>query len=226
MDCSTFSQYLDEYGELWHRGLKKQANSVMKELVDRLEKLPTDEERDALIIPLCQEFFARKAQGESPLGHHGRLPYGLEQLVEKTMGRQCDRQGMPRLRWYFELFRYNPTFSERALARLRQALACKDVDQESVNLYFDELLEWLWFGRHHFPEGCIYPTEEYHDLINEGEGLIRKFSLDDQRIASFQHHKRLYDCWDEWKARDKEGSFEDLCDEMGVPFRVTGTYCY
>ena len=55
MDCSTFSQYLDEYGELWHRGLKKQANSVMKELVDRLEKLPTDEERDALIIPLCQE---------------------------------------------------------------------------------------------------------------------------------------------------------------------------
>lgn len=83
MDCSTFSQYLDEYGELWHRGLKKQANSVMKELVDRLEKLPTDEERDALIIPFCQEFFARKAQGESPLGHHGRLPYGLEQLVEK-----------------------------------------------------------------------------------------------------------------------------------------------
>lgn len=168
MDCNTFSQYLDEYGELWHRGLKKQANSVMKELVDRLEKLPTDEERDALIIPFCQEFFARKAQGESPLGHHGRLPYGLEQLVEKTVSRQCDRQGMPWLRWYFELFRGNPTFSEQALARLRQALACKDVDQESINLYFDELLKWLWFGRHHFPEGCIYPTEEYHDLINEG----------------------------------------------------------
>ena len=226
MDYSTFSQYLDEYGELWHRGLKKQANSVMKELVDQLEKLLTNEERDALIIPFCQEFFARKAQGESPLGHHGRLPYGLEQLVEKTMGRQCDRRGMPWLRWYYELFCHNPIFSERALARLRQALACKDVDQESINLYFDELLEWLWFGRHHFPEGCIYPTEEYHDLINEGEGLIRKFSFDDRRIASFQLHKRLYDCWDEWKARGQEGSFEDLCDEMSVPFRATSTYYY
>lgn len=226
MNCITFNRYLDEYAELWRRGLKKQANSVMKELVDQLERLPTHKDRDAIIIPFCHEFFARKAQGESPLGHHGRLPYDLEQLVEKTVSRQCDQHGMPWLRWYFELFRNNPVFSEQAFARLRQALVRKDVDRESVDLYFDELLEWLEFGHHHFPEGCLYATEEYHDLINEGEELIREFPLDDRRIASFQHHKRLYGCWDEWKARDQEGSFEDLCDKMGVSFRTTGAYYY
>lgn len=224
MDYDELRDVVGEYGRLWDLGLKKQANAVMRDLVTEVKAIPSQDERDQLMLTLCAELF----EGDTPPlkeNSHGMLPFGLNKLMEESLARKCEEGTLPWLRWYYELFRSDPN-AKNPIAMLRKALELDDVDQTTIDLYFGKLLDWLWYGHHHFPEGCLYTKDEYDELIEEGEELIRKVSVNPQMIAVFENHKGLYRCWEEWKERGKEGDFAHLCEEQGVRFRPAGSYYY
>ncbi len=271
MDYDELRSAIGEYGRLWDLGLKKQANSVMRSLVAEVDAIPSQNERDQLMLSLCAELFegddpplkkngcsmlpfglnrlmkeslARKCEegtlpwlrwyyelfrsdpsAKNPIAMLKRAPFGLNRLMKESLARKCEEGTLPWLRWYYELFRSDPS-AKNPIAMLKRALELDDADQATVDLYFGKLLDWLWYGHHHFPEGCLYTKDEYDGLIEEGENLIRKFSVKPQMIAAFENHRALYRCWEEWKERNKEGDFAHLCDEQGVRFRPVGSYYY
>ena len=224
MDYDELRSAVGEYGRLWDLGLKKQANSVMRNLVAEVDAIPSQDERDQLMLSLCAELFEGN---DPPLRKNGcsMLPFGLNRLMEESLARKCEEGTLPWLRWYYELFRSDPS-AKNPIAMLKRALELDDADQATVDLYFGKLLDWLWYGHHHFPEGCLYTKDEYDGLIEEGENLIRKFSVKPQMVAAFENHRALYRCWEEWKERNKEGDFVHLCEEQGVHFRPVGSYYY
>ena len=224
MDYDELRSAIGEYGRLWDLGLKKQASSVMRNLVAEVDAIPSQNERDQLMLSLCAELF----EGDDPpLKKNGcsMLPFGLNRLMKESLARKCEEGTLPWLRWYYEQFRSDPS-AKNPIAMLKRALELDDADQATVDLYFGKLLDWLWYGHHHFPEGCLYTKDEYDGLIEEGENLIRKFSVKPQMVAAFENHRALYRCWEEWKERNKEGDFTHLCDEQGVRFRPVGSYYY
>lgn len=224
MDYDELRDAVSEYGRLWDLGLKKQANKVMRDLVTEVKAIPSQDERDQLMLSLCTELFE---SGTPPLrkNGHSMLPFGLNKLMGESLARKCEEGTLPWLRWYYELFRSDPN-TKSPIAMLRKALELDDVDQATIDLYFGKLLDWLWYGHHHFPEGCLYTKDEYDELIEEGEELIRRVSVNPQMIAAFENHKGLYRCWEEWKERGKKGDFAHLCEEHGVRFRPVGSYYY
>lgn len=224
MEYAYFHNQFEEYARMRNLGLKKQANAVLDELAEQLRALHSDAERDALLLPFCQEVCSSETLREELLGGRHRLPFQLESLAEESMRRKCDQGEMPWLRWYYELFRYRP--DTPAYAMLARALDSPSCDQRTVDLRFDNLIEDLWYGNHHFPEGCTLSTQEYHELVAEGNEMLRKNSVDEKRRSAFSYHKALYDCWDAWKAAERPGDFGEFCEQRGVEFRPVGAYYY
>ena len=81
------------------------------------------------------------------------------------------------MRWAFQLFGkyYNPFDPQLELDMfkvLKKAYEHKDCDQKTVDLYFNEILERLYWGAHHFPDGCIITREAYEKTIKTAEMIL------------------------------------------------------
>ena len=74
------------------------------------------------------------------------------------------------MRWAYQIFGnyYNPHDPERehdVYHILERAYMHEQCDQQTVDLYFGQQVELLWWGQHHFPEGCIITREAFEDAV-------------------------------------------------------------
>ncbi len=99
-----FCSAIEHYNDLYQKGLKKQANTYLKDFAAKIKTLDEVEQDDIFyhfISDLCDydryDFLKER--------DNGKIPFALEQSVKNWLYSRCIAGKMPKLRWFFKLFR-------------------------------------------------------------------------------------------------------------------------
>ena len=213
---------IEKYFELYDKGLKKQANIYIKDYVSNFERSVPENERDEIIFSFCREMLDEEKYKKFTQRGNGSLPYELNKLLWNYLKHQCELEKMPQMRWTFQLFgkNYNPFDPNREIINpykiLERAYNHKDCDNQTVDLYFSEQLEWLEWGAHHFPNGCIITKESYDKAVETAEKIIFENYVSPELKKRLVNMKKLYQCFYDFKKNG--GDFYKICEDSGIGF--------
>lgn len=225
MNHKEIAKGINTYYELWDKGLKKQANKVMKETMVQFGKLPEEEQltiASGYCRYVCDELLPNQVKTFCSRIYH-TLPYDAAQCFFKCIKPLADKGEMPYLRWVYEVFGQDIDLLERAYEH-------KECDTKTVQIYFDALLEIFYWGAHHFPEGCCISKEYYKDTLSKCERIVREHGeeLKPGMRDDFVYWKKLYDVWyafEKSDVRDLE-VFYDMCKKENIRFRAPASFYY
>ena len=224
-----FTIEIEKYFEYYNKGLKKQANIYIKSFVNDFEKSVPKSERDEILYRLCREMLDEEKHekflrnGGNKCGYHisCHLPHELNRIVWDYLKRQCELEKMPQMRWIFQIYNthHNP-FDTKAEYNtykiLQKAYKHKECDQKTVDLYFYEQIQWLEWGAHHFPEGCIITKESYEATVKTAKKIIAEKYVCSYLKEALDYFIKLYDCF--YKYTDSGEDVYKLCDKANISF--------
>ena len=171
MDYEQFITEIKKYWDLRKKGLKKQANSFLFTFTKSFKENVPDADTDAILFQFCREYLDEmKFPGDSLPRRH--LPFQLTKLLDNYLCRECEKDQMPQMRWAYQIFgnSYNPhdpMLEHDFYSILKRAYMHEKCDLQTVQLYFREQLDSLWWGQHHFPESCGITEEEFETKKQE-----------------------------------------------------------
>lgn len=231
MTYDEFLAGIGEYWELFEKGLKKQANKFLFGFAEDFKRSVPRDEGDVLLFKFCREYIDGDRFDE-----HKRfglsLPFQLTGLLNDYFTRECKAEKMPQMRWAFQLFGkyYNPHDPKRENLKtydiLEKAYEHPECDQKTVDLYFNEQVEWLYWGAHHFPEGCIIARESYRETVATAEKILSEKTVDPVLIQEFNYYVQLYELFYEWSDGGHKGDFGELCESAGLEFHSVKAFYY
>ena len=231
MTYEEFTAGIGEYSALFENGLKKQANKYLFEFTEEFKKSVTQEQADDILFRFCREFYDEG--GFPELREHGciRLPYQLMGLLHEYLNRECAAEKMPQLRWAYELGgRYynpfDPNLEQDPYDILKNAYEHPNCDQKTVELYFEDQLDDLGFGAHHFPEGCCIAREAYEEDVRIAEMILSEHELPPEFVEELEFYKTLYRVYFEWHDGGRTGDFQKLCEAAGISFTAPRAFYY
>lgn len=229
MNYAQFIEEIQKYCDLRNKGLKKQANQVLFAFTAHFKKTVSEKEADAILFQFCKEYIDEQKFSESVLSYH--LPFQLTELLNSYFIRECEKNRMPQMRWAYQLFgKYgNPHDPEREhnpYHILEQAYAHEQCDQQTVDLYFGAQVNFLWWGQHHFPEGCIITKDAFEDAVRTANTILSEKSVDPALVAEFEYYVKLYHIYFAWKGSGRNGDFYELCHSEGIEFEEIAAYYY
>ncbi len=231
MTYEEFCAGISEYAALWNKGLKKQANKALAEFAEGFRKNVPQDEADKILYRFCREFYDEDKLSE--LKEHGcsRLPYSLMGLVWEYLKRECQAEKMPQLRWayqfggrYFNPF--DPTLEQDPYDILKHAYEHPDCDEKTVRLYFENQINDLDFGAHHFPEGCCIAREAYEEDVKTAEKILAEHDLPREFAEELEYYKTLYQVYFEWLDGGKNGDFDEIIKAAGISFSAPSAFYY
>ena len=222
MDYGQFITEIQKYWDLREKGLKKQANKFLFAFTKHVKEHVSEPEADAILFQFCREYLDEM---KFPSDHLPRrhLPFQMTELLNDYLIRECEKNKMPQMRWAFQIFgRYynphDPKNEHNPYHILERAYAHEECDQQTVDLYFGEQIEFLWWGQHHFPEGCIITKEAFHDTVCTVKRILAEKKVDPESVAEFEYYVKLYQVYFEWHEGGRKGSFHERCEEEGIDF--------
>lgn len=224
---SGLTLYLDGY----EKGLKKQANAYISKFVTGFEHSVSKEDLQSVLEQFCREICDEGKHSRLLNRGNGSLPYDIGRVVWNYLKSQCESESMPHMRWAFQLFgkNYNPFNPQLELDMfqiLKKAYEHKECDQKTVDLYFSEILEQLYWGSHHFPEGCIITRDTYEKTIKTAESVLAEKSVPKKLQKIYIYYCKLYKCFYEYKESGGEKNFFELCEKAGITYKSIPTYYY
>ena len=214
---SIFSSKLELYIDTYTKGLKKQANSEITDLIEFLFELsPTD--RDPLLTRFLSDYCDAHKWDELKKRGSGDMPYELKQYIIVWLTPRCEQKKMPELRWYYELYLDNSTACdcERALAYLDLAYLSSACDQRTTDLLFDSYLGTLDWGAHHFPDGCIIEKDTACYCMKKCDEILDEKPVSEHLVKQLDYYKKLYACFDRFTADGRVRPFDDYLAEAGI----------
>ena len=225
----TYNEFLSgvlKYWELFDKGLKKQANKFLFEFSESFKETVSEENADEVLCRFCREYLDEK---KFPVRRD--LPFQLTGLIYDYINRECEREKMPQMRWAFQLFgkHYNPhdpKNENNPYNILEKAYSHPDCDQRTVDLYFNEQVDWLYWGAHHFPEGCIISKESCENTIKTAETILSENTVDPALVEEFEYYKKLYEIYYGWDENGRNGDFYALCESAGLEFTPVRAFYY
>ena len=225
----TYDEFLSgvlEYWELFDKGLKKQANKFLFQFAESFKKTVSEENADELLFRFCGEYLDEK---RFPVRRS--LPFQLTGLLNDYLNRECECEKMPQMRWAFELFGkyynpHDPQNEHNPYYILEKAYNHPDCDQKTVDLYFNEQVDWLYWGAHHFPEGCIIAKDSYENTIKTAEKILLEKTVDPALVEEFGYYKKLYEIYYGWDESGRNGDFYGLCESAGLQFTPVRAFYY
>lgn len=130
---------------------------------------------------------------------------------------------MPQMRWAFQIFgKYyhpdKPQGNKNPYYILEKAYGHKQRDQETVELYFNEQIEILWWGQHHFPEDSLITREEFENVVETGKKIRTENKVNQGLLEDFDYYVKLYRIYFDWERQGKKDSFYRLCKREGLEF--------
>lgn len=230
MTYDEFLTGLGEYWELFEKGLKKQANKLLFKFAEDFKDNVSQERADELLCRFCRDYI----DGDR-FDDHKRfglsLPFQLTGLLNDYLDRECKKEKMPQMRWAFQLFgRYynphDPKNESDPAAILKKAYEHPECDQQTVDLYFNEQVEWLYWGSHHFPDGCIIARESYRETVDTAEKILSEKAVDPALVDEFNYYVRLYELFYEWSDGGRKGDFGGFCERAGLEFHAVKAFYY
>lgn len=227
MTYEEFLAGIGEYRDLFEKGLKKRANKLLFGFAEDFKANVPEAEADEILFRFCREYLDEK---RLPFADRG-LPFQLTGLLHDYIARECDKNKMPQLRWAFQLFGryYNPhdPKNERDPAEvLKRAYNHPECDQKTVDLYFNEQVELLYWGAHHFPDGCIITRGSYRETVATAERILSEKTVDPALVGEFNYYTRLYGLFYEWSDGGRKGDFGELCEKAGLEFHAVKAFYY
>ncbi len=230
MNYEEFITEIKKYWSLREQGLKKQANVFLFDFTDKFKKNVSEENADEILFQFCHEYIDElKFPGSNLPRRH--LPFQMTEILNNYLKRECEKHKMPQMRWMFQIFGdyYNPhdkDGSSNSYGILEQAYAHELCDQETVNLYFNKQVDFLWYGQHHFPEGCLITKAEYESIVQRANKILSEKSVDASLVASFRYYVKLYQIYFEWVENDRKMDFYEMCKSAETDFEAVPTYYY
>ena len=226
----TYLQFLqqlkEQYVTLFEKGLKKQANKALDlflESFDQLDELTKGEIYYQLCEGLCdtpeEDIVALQKRS------NGQLPFALHNRVHDYLFQECKQNKMPHLCWYYQLFRHDKMGSQHAFAMLQKAYEHKDCDPKTIVLLLENYIDYLAWGCHHFPDGCIIERSGAEETIRLGKELLSQHPFALELQQEFLYYEQLYRLY--WQYQEEEGqNFGALCHANGIPFAPVKAYYY
>ncbi len=225
MNYEVFLEGLQEYFKLFEKGLKKQANKYIENFVNEFSKSSEEEIKDIM----CQ--FLKEVCDENKyhfrgIGDDVKLPYSLHIFLHGYLYNECLKNKMPHLRWYYQLYKNDKVGFEYAFDFLEKAYQHNDCDDKTVTLLFDSLLDHLWWGSHHFPDGCLLEKEIVETTINQCEKIIAEKTVAKELVDALEYYKKLYICYYKFAEEGRTKSFEHYCKQENLSWQEVKAYYY
>ena len=230
MKYEQFITEIEIYWELRKKGLKKQANRFLFAFTEHFKEEVSESEADALLFQFCTEYLDEmKFPGEHLPRRH--LPFQMTELLISYLNRACRENKMPQMRWTFQLFgnRYNPhdpNYEQNPYHILERAYAHEECDQQTVDLYFGEQVDLLWWGQHHFPESCLITQAAFEETLRTANKILAEKTVDLQLAEQFAYYVKLYHIYFKWQENGRNGDFNELCKREGLEFQEVPAYYY
>lgn len=98
---------------------------------------------------------------------------------------------------------------------LKRAYMHEKCDLQTVQLYFREQLDSLWWGQHHFPEGCLITEEGFENIVGVANQILSEKTVEPQLVKEFEYYVRLYQIYFAWQRDNRNGDFYELCKREG-----------
>lgn len=225
MTYQEFMSKLETYNEYYQTGLKKKANSYLKDFLADFSRNVDEKEQMEIIHQLCREICDSQERHWLLERGHGTMPYELHEQVKEKLYMECQENKMPQLRWFYQLFRNDRKYCQKAFDILDRAYNHALCDDKTVLLYFNSWIDILDYGAHHFPDGCCVTKEGYQEAIAKCEQIIAEKTVSERQLEDLEFFKRLYTSWENYLADDRAKDFEDYCKEQQISY-VTGNVYY
>lgn len=230
MNYEQFITEIQKYWDLRDSGLKKQANRFLFAFTKQFKENVSDTDADMILFRFCREYFDEMKFPDDNLPRR-HLPFQITELLNSYLNRECEKDKMPQMRWAFQLFgkSYNPHALEETYNPyhiLERAYEHEECDQQTVYLYFCEQLECLWWGQHHFPEGCIITREEFEDTVDTANRILSEKSVDSKLVAELAYYIKLYHIYFAWQENGRNGDFYELCKKEGIEYQGMPAFYY
>lgn len=230
MNYEQFITEIQKYWDLRDRGLKKQANRFLFAFTKQFKEEVSEMDADAILFRFCREYLDEmKFPGDHLPRRH--LPFQMTELLNSYLNRECEKDKMPQMRWAFQIFgkNYNPHDPERVhnpYHILEQAYEHPECDEQTVTLYFGKQLEYLWWGQHHFPEGCCITREEFQDTVDTANRILSEKPVDSELVAELAYYVKLYHIYYAWREGGRNGGFYELCKKEGIEYQGMPAFYY
>ena len=229
MTYEEFIKAVGEYWKLFEGGLKKQANKLLFEFTDGFE-IGT-QQSDAILERFCREFFDEGKHSAHHKGGASDLPFQVTRLMNDYLRRQSEQNRMPQMRWAYQLFGncYNPHDPQNehpAYSLLERAYNHPQRDSKTAELYFNEQLETLYWGAHHFPDGCCIKRSVYEETLSIAEKILMDNEIPQKLVSELEYYKKLYEVYYEWTECGRQGDFPELCRAAGLNWSEIPAYYY
>ena len=222
MDYEQFITEIQKYWDLRKKGLKKQANSFLFSFTKSFKENVPDADAEAVLFQFCREYLDEmKFPGDALPRRH--LPFQLTKLLDDYLSRECEKNQMPQMRWAYQIFGniynpHDPKLEHDFYPILERAYMHEKCDPQTVQLYFREQLDSLWWGQHHFPESIRITKEEFENIVGAAKKILSEKTVDPQLVEEFEYYMKLYQIYFEWQNNNRNGDFYELCRKEGLAF--------
>lgn len=230
MNYKQFITEIQKYWDLRSRGLKKQANSFLFEFTGHFKAEVSEDEADNILFQFCREYLDEmKFPGTHLPCRH--LPFQITELLNNYLNRECEKDKMPQMRWAFQLFGkyynpHDPKCEQNPYHILERAYTHEQCDQQTVDLYFGELVNHLWWGQHHFPEGCIITKASFEDTVCTANKILSEKSVNSSLVSEFEYYVKLYHIYFKWAENNRSEDFYELCNGEGIAYKGIAAFYY
>ena len=189
MDYEQFITEIQKYWDLRKKGLKKQANSFLFSFTKSFKENVPD--ADAILFQFCREYLDEmKFPGDVLPRRH--LPFQLTKLLDDYLSRECEKNQMPQMRWAYQIFGnvynpHDPKLEHDFYPILERAYMHEKCDPQTVQLYFREQLDSLWWG------AASFSGEHLHYKRGISFGSSMESSVTPEDIADKEKYVFLRD---------------------------------
>lgn len=217
-----FCDGLNTYLNLYEKGLKKQANQLIKNFIKTLETNLDQKSLNLILERFCYELCDKKQHDQLKSRGNGSLPYELNRLIWQYLKANCEINQMPHMRWIYQLYgRYynpfDPQYENNLYLILQQAYAHPACDQQTVDLYFHAQLDILDWGAHHFPDCCLITEQTYAEVVQQANQIMQDHCVSQRLLEEFDLYLKEYDCYRKFLRMGKQGDFMQMCRQAGIP---------
>lgn len=220
MTYDDFCNQINEYIEVYNKGLKKQANTQIKSVIDFLDNLESSK-LDAIFRRFLSEYCDDSIWDSLSKRGNGDIPFALKNRIKLWLIPRCKEKKMPELRWYYELYHNHSQGVEDydfLIKCLDDAYLSDKCDQKTVDLLFDSYLDVLGWGAHHFPDGCIIETSTRKDCIINCKKIMTEKTVNEKLLMKYKYYQLLYECYDMYVEDGRKRDFNLYLSEANIDF--------
>ena len=176
MDYEMLLKSVMQYETLYNRGLKFEANSMLKNLCYSIESLSTDD-RETVLKQLVNDICETETMTFLFERGNGQIPFQLKSVIYNWLYPRCRQNMTPELRWFYQIFKNDPDHCELANNFLDEAYAHTTGDMRIQQLVFERNLNSLDYGLHELPSGILISDEEAQIIFQQCDAIIQNCNI-------------------------------------------------